>query len=496
MKKFKKLFALIMAVAMVLGMSVTAMAASHGSVKDTQVASVTGNIASADDVGKITVTGITSGTVTAYRIVSASYEGGYFKEYTPDVSGMTLGKDEEGCITISKTPAELTAQIKDGTITGLESYEVTVNGSGTTEIENIPIGVYIIVVSEVSDGRVYSPMMGSVYYDPKSANGAGIKATTINVKYEDGGTVDKTITAVDTVVVNGEETTTGIGLGSTIGFEIKGTVPSYDMSMYTNPVYTLTDTLSKGLEYVPETLAITPNSVTRTDDVVTKNSDGTTTITIELSSAEIAALANQEIKVTYSAKVTADAEVESDMPNTVELKYSTTPGETDTKKDITHQYTFEINGDLTKVDENGKQLSGAVFTLYTDEACTTPYTRPDSEDPLTATTGTDGDIEFTKIPEGTYYVKETEAPDGYQITGKVFKVVIDASNDKENAQVTITDLTIDDPDKAVTNEVINTKLSSLPSTGGIGTTIFTIGGCAIMIIAAALFFASRRKFSK
>ena len=42
----------------------------------------------------------------------------------------------------------------------------------------------------------------------------------------------------------------------------------------------------------------------------------------------------------------------------------------------------------------------------------------------------------------------------------------------------------------------NTKLSGLPSTGGIGTTIFTIGGCAIMIIAAGLFFASRRKSSK
>lgn len=491
MKKIKKLLALIMSMAMVLGMSVTAMAESHGSVNDTQVASVTGNIASADDVGKITVTGITSGTVTAYRIVSASYEGGYFKEYTPDVSGMTLGKDEEGCITISKTPAALTAQIKDGTITGLKSYKVTVDGSGTTEIGNLPIGVYIIVVSGVSDGRVYNPMMGSVYYDPESTNGTGIKATTINVKYEDGGTVDKKIATVDSVVANGKETTE-IGLGSTIGFEINGTVPSYDMNMYTNPVYTLTDTLSKGLEYVPGSLVITPNSVVRDDTVVVKNEDETTTIAITLTPDEIANLADTGIRVTYSAIVTADAQVESDMPNRVELVYSTTPGETGSKEDITHQYTFEINGDLTKVDESGSELSDAVFTLYTDKDCRTAYTRPGSDDPLTATTGADGDIEFTKIPAGTYYVKETTAPSGYQITGKVFKVVIDASSDKEHAQVTITDLT----NNAVTDKVINTKLSSLPSTGGIGTTIFTIGGCAIMIIAAGLFFASRRKSAK
>ena len=42
----------------------------------------------------------------------------------------------------------------------------------------------------------------------------------------------------------------------------------------------------------------------------------------------------------------------------------------------------------------------------------------------------------------------------------------------------------------------NTKINSLPSTGGIGTTIFTIGGCAIMVAAAGLFFASRRKVNK
>ena len=53
----------------------------------------------------------------------------------------------------------------------------------------------------------------------------------------------------------------------------------------------------------------------------------------------------------------------------------------------------------------------------------------------------------------------------------------------------------DGTEKPVT-DIPNTKLASLPSTGGIGTTIFTIGGCAIMIIAAALFFATRRKAEK
>ena len=53
-----------------------------------------------------------------------------------------------------------------------------------------------------------------------------------------------------------------------------------------------------------------------------------------------------------------------------------------------------------------------------------------------------------------------------------------------------------DQDGASVADIPNTKLAALPSTGGIGTTIFTIGGCAIMIVAAGLFFATRRKAEK
>lgn len=53
-----------------------------------------------------------------------------------------------------------------------------------------------------------------------------------------------------------------------------------------------------------------------------------------------------------------------------------------------------------------------------------------------------------------------------------------------------------DQDGASVADIPNTKLAALPSTGGIGTTIFTIGGCVIMIAAAALFFATRRKNEK
>ena len=137
------------------------------------------------------------------------------------------------------------------------------------------------------------------------------------------------------------------------------------------------------------------------------------------------------------------------------------------------------------------------------------------------------DVGWTVIglAAGTYYLQETEAPDGYSVNTTIFKVVIEAEyySKEEAANVEGIDegmlkswtvkvgegINADgDALKLVASfnvnnegqtkniggtEIKNTSISSLPSTGGIGTTIFTIGGCGIMIAAAGLFFASRRK---
>lgn len=142
---------------------------------------------------------------------------------------------------------------------------------------------------------------------------------------------------------------------------------------------------------------------------------------------------------------------------------------------------------------------------------------------IAAAKTTAGDnVKTTEIP-GVYYLRETAAPAGYSINTKVFEIEVSAvyndgaANKEDNGKLVSWTIKIDgrntstfsvknegesapEIDKTqttVTNTPIqNTTLSSLPSTGGIGTTIFTIGGCAIMIIAAGLFFASRRKSSK
>ncbi len=95
------------------------------------------------------------------------------------------------------------------------------------------------------------------------------------------------------------------------------------------------------------------------------------------------------------------------------------------------------------------------------------------------------------IADSVFYVNESDAPEGAK------PAYLESTN-----TTTVTDGGTVVNDKAGAGTVLlgenipNTKLTSLPSTGGIGTTIFTIGGCLIMIAAAGLFFASRRKSAK
>lgn len=115
------------------------------------------------------------------------------------------------------------------------------------------------------------------------------------------------------------------------------------------------------------------------------------------------------------------------------------------------------------------------------------------------------------LAAGTYYLKEISAPAGYSINTKVYPVVIEATH-YENGMLKAWSVKIDGQIAAnftVTNaetpkvegsttgyEIKNTKLSSLPSTGGMGTYLFTIIGVVVMAGAAGAFFISRRKGSE
>lgn len=162
-------------------------------------------------------------------------------------------------------------------------------------------------------------------------------------------------------------------------------------------------------------------------------------------------------------------------------------------------YTNEAvykNWSVIKVSKssNDQKLQGAEFTLSKDNA--TYYGR----------SGEDGKVQWYKddkfvtkadsISAGTYTLKEVKAPVGYVLTTDTYTFVITKNGalkevKKGNEKVPPT---LDNSEYKI--YIQNEVVYDLPSTGGIGTTIFTIGGCAIMIVAAGLFFATRRKTQK
>lgn len=85
----------------------------------------------------------------------------------------------------------------------------------------------------------------------------------------------------------------------------------------------------------------------------------------------------------------------------------------------------------------------------------------------------------------TYSFKETKAPEGYSINETNANVTWSAEGNGKKAET-----------RTGAASMTDTKLSALPSTGGMGTTLFTIAGCAIMVAAAGFFFASRKRVNK
>lgn len=213
--------------------------------------------------------------------------------------------------------------------------------------------------------------------------------------------------------------------------------------------------------------------------------------------------------VTYSAVLNDKAVIngtDGNM-NTTHLAYGQkTNGEQNTTPpDTTRTYSFDFT-----LDKQGYNVSNATrdmnladahFSLYKDAACTTAveFTKVDNKHYKVNTqaadtnvtdivTVADGDILIDGLDHGTYYLKETQAPAGYNLMDEVITVNID---DKGATTVDVDG----NKDTVLTNDTLkveNRTGSELPSTGGIGTTIFYIVGAVLMAGAAILLITKKR----
>lgn len=302
-------------------------------------------------------------------------------------------------------------------------------------------------------------------------------------------TAKKSPTSVEKIVADDDHV---VAIGDIVTYTIEAYVPFIDAANTDNRTFTITDKITGADYYLAG-----PNSVNNVTMVGKDGQVGTIVVnedgkgfTIDLS--ELVAdtsnpNAGKKITVTYTAKVKELTVENTAGSHTADATYG---GNNVPVKLFTGEITLLKYGD----SDEANVLKDAEFEVSKDEAATPLKFKlqengnyryaPDAEDASTVVkTNAEGKIVVEGLNVGTYHFKETKAPEGYSIN-------------TDGKDITLTQTGVATAIVKASGKLNDTKLNALPSTGGIGTTIFTIGGCAIMIVAAGLFFATRRKTQK
>lgn len=529
MKKLVSRFmAVLMAMIMILSMSMTAFAAEAPKGTLTVNNTVAGKTL---DLYQI-FTATKNGDNVAYTLNSA-YEG-FFQNKITGASKLTgealsekayayvkeqVGDDGSKGATFAKDILGWILSASGETKTAVESTHSTADTADTkTVIDNLVYGYYVVYPLGATDTST-APGNETVKSVTSLVNVTDT-TVTINMKSNYPTVVKK---------VN-DKNADDVNIGDTVTYTLTSKVP--DMTGYTSYVFNFKDTLAKGLTFGSITSVkigdVTINADTdgtkaeNTYTLTTKNNeDGTTEIKIEMNKflASNANKAGQEIKVTYTATLNKDAVTGFD-PNTnkATVEYSNKPGtnekgESEPSIVDVHTFDFTIFKYYLK-DETQTALANAEFELYkantagnaadtdakinivdegkgvyrqatADEAKVTGFTSAKivSDD--------DGKVLVKGLEAGTYYLRETKAPEGYnkllsdikveikpvydKTTGKLTSYSVDYTyNGKTTNGAAITNKT-DSPEVAVENKTG----AQLPSTGSKGALMVTLAGIVL-----------------
>lgn len=455
MKKFKKLFSVLLTLAMVLGMSMTTLAAPEATAKIT--------------IDKLTPNDNT--TVSLYQVVKFNDEKSTWE--VTDWVKAALEKDST-LVDLNQKPAVINyEELYKKYLPATADAEKTGVNTSSVDFEGLEVGAYLITAA--GDTTSYT-VMGAATYD---YDGENHLIKPINAQVHAKGetyTVVKTLENTNqTFVMKGEEVT----------FFIDTVFPSY-ASDKVGREFSITDTPT-GMKITKVEVSVGGETVDETNYTVEGLNQKDTPVTVRFNEGYIGTSnehAAKAVRVKVTAVITSN---DGKYSNKATSNYDSTPYEVDGHSGTLTIYktTDEENKDdrkpLTgakfsvKKDDNVLEfveLEDGVYTLYTEDTVI-----PDGKVKVTdVTVGADGKVVLKGLGAGVYEITETLAPEGYSINTNIPNATI-TKGSTENVQIDVPD----------------SKLSALPGTGGIGTTIFTIGGCLIMIAAAALFFANRKK---
>ena len=414
-------------------------------------------------------------------------------------------------------------------------------------------GYYLLLVSTTAaNNRTYMPV--TVFVQVKNGNvkvyAAGSELTgnpTAVFKHEEGPAINVRVND-DSRDIDDWKETAGGRVGETMDFYMEVSTPAYTDNSFNITKLTANCQLA-GLKYVEGSMKATALPKADSDAVegaikgTTVGADGNLTVELNYSKIRNAATGRGLIYLHFQATVAPDAVTKSEAFATAKLEYvfSMEAGNPKTTADSTaavYNYDFTLfkkSNELNKPDDAGsghQPLAGAGFTLYADEAMTKAikmvkveasgdagaYYRPALEGEegavaqMDANMGNDNNtLSIRGLDVGSYYVKETKTPSGYYAPKGSFKLELTAERDSsENLVKTLSKGgvfgALKEADRALVrrNEVnkglnrfeadlLNSSTPVLPTTGGVGTVMFTVIGLLCMGAALWFFLFARRR---
>lgn len=418
---------------------------------------------------------------------------------------------------VTKTFSDMTAKEKSDFYkafqTALPSFDLSVAKTGTfaepdyqLQFTDVEMGQYVVIVddSTVADKHTHSPAIANlvpVFNDRTQA--WDLNAVTVNLKGS-GSSIGKDVSDPD------DET---VAIGDEVGYRLNVVMPNYPEGS-TAKRFEVGDTLSKGLTLNASSIVVKvggtdPNTATVVNNasntyytITNEDKDSnpdTTNFQVIFNYAQLVEdYTGTHVYVEYNATVNEYAFETDALGNAAYVGFNTNPYDDssfDTEEIEKDVYTYGV--DVLKTDENGSALPGAEFRLYSDSALRNEIKfvkvndgvyriAKADEQGVALSVAANGKLQLQGLDLGTYYLKETKAPKGYNLLKNAVEVTL-SDNNKDGV--------LDNDTDNILNQITiqNTKGFSLPITGGMGTVVFTAVGIMLMAGGIFLIVVLRRK---
>ena len=510
MKSIKRIIALLLTAVMTMTMSVTAFAADGNNL----TVSVQGN------------QDLNGQTISLYKLFDLSTsQSGETKNYAYTVNTATGYKDAIksalGTSFTGTTDVQYAEAVKALGADNSEGVQKFANDFTEYALKNgtkVQATTSEKITSKNTTSHVFNGLAKG-YYLVYVTGGKKIQSSLVTV---DGETTVSLKTEAPSITKTADKDT--VSIGQVVTYTVTGSVP--DTTGYDQYQYIIHDELSTGLDFVNDANGTALGEGATTVNVtvafkgtgVTDASTAPITATLDTTNNKKMSLdlsawvrdnqtnKGKEFTVTYYAKVNKDAVVTE--KNKAQLEYGNKPGETTTttpSEAKTPTYPLDI---LKTRKDTSKKLAGAKFSLYTSETDAKNRTNPIKVtgnngnyvvDSTSATTEFESvenidekgyNLRVNGLAEGTYYLVETKAPDGFNKLTAPIVIKITKSTDTDVNKWTISKDGTVEKDKII--DVENSTGSILPSTGGMGTIAFTVVA-ALLVLGVAVSFIRDRK---